>query len=122
MNDAMLKSAGQVAAAALILPVLGAWFWGPRVGFGVFAGGIWNLANFWCLTRLLSAWLGPQQSRRRVIGWLLVKCPLLYGAAFALLSHPAVSVIGFSIGFTVVLVSVMIFVALRIRQIAIPRA
>jgi len=74
---------------------------------GVLAGALWNLASLWCLTQLLRAWLGPHPSRRRVLLWLLVKFPLFYLLVFVLLRHPAISIVGFGVGFTLVLLLVM---------------
>ncbi|MBI4004324.1 MAG: hypothetical protein HY353_04815 [Candidatus Omnitrophica bacterium] len=83
---------------------------------GVLAGALWNAANLWCLSRAVGAWLNPQRTRRQQIGWFVVKFPLLYAAAFGLMQIPGVSLIGFGIGFTVVLGSA-VFVALKaLRQ------
>lgn len=95
---------------------------------GVLAGALWNAANLWCLSKALGAWLKPQPTpparrswlpgwaRRQQIGWFLVKFPLLYAAAFGLVQIPGVSLIGFGIGFTVVLGSA-VFVALKARHL-----
>lgn len=88
--------------------------------WGVLAGGAWNLASLWCLSRLLHAWLGPQHSRRRVLGWLLVKFPLLYLVAFGLLHTRAVSAMGFGIGFSVILAMAIGRFALRAKSFAAP--
>ncbi len=77
-----------------------------RLTVGIVAGILWNVASLWCLTRMLGAWLGPQPSRRRAIGWLLIKFPLLYLGAYVLLRH-AVSPIGFSIGFSLALIGAL---------------
>ena len=74
---------------------------------GVLAGGAWNLASLWCLRQLVRAWLGPQPSRPRVIGWLLVKFPFLYYLIFLMLRSGVVSSVGFGIGFSVVLAAAM---------------
>jgi len=84
---------------------------------GGIAGAVWNALNFWCLTRLLQAWLGPQPSRRRALGWLLAKFPLLYAAAWVYLSRPGASVIGFGVGFTVILIAAMAWFVLQAQQI-----
>ena len=70
---------------------------------GLICGAAWNAANFWCLTRLLAAWVGPRRSQPRAIGWVLVKLAVVYPSAFLLLRHPQVSPIGFGLGFTLVL-------------------
>ena len=89
---------------------------------GVLVGGLWNLANLYCLTRLLTAWLGPRRSTRRVVGWLLVKFIALYFLAFALLRLPGVSPVGFGVGFTVVLIGAIWLLALRARRLVPPVA
>jgi len=75
---------------------------------GVLAGGLWNAANLWCLSQALGSWLAPGQTRRRQIGWFVVKFPLLYAVAFGLLQIPGFSLIGFGIGFTIVLGSAVL--------------
>jgi hypothetical protein len=75
---------------------------------GVLAGGLWNAANLWCLSKAVRVWLSPQRTRRQQIGWFVVKFPLLYAVAFALLQIPGLSLIGFGIGFTVVLAVVVL--------------
>ena len=112
-----MQAAFALAACALIAHV----GWGPAAATGVLAGGGWNLASLWCLAQLLAAWLGPQPtepapSRRRAIVWLSVKFPLLYLAAFALLRQPGLSLIGFSVGFSLVLVIAVAALATHARQ------
>lgn len=97
-----------VALVAVLGAAGVATWWGARLALGVLAGGLWNGASLWCLANLLQAWLGPSPSQRKVIGWLLVKFPLLYVLAFGALKLPPVSLIGFGIGFTVTLVAVMV--------------
>lgn len=120
MSESVLRRLWKVAAGVLVLPVLAATPWGARAALGVFAGGVWNLANLWCLTRLLGGWLSSQRSKRLVVGWLLVKFPLLYAAAFLMLRHPAVSMIGFGIGFSVVLVTAVCILARHAREMVTP--
>ena len=81
--------------------------WDRAIALGVVAGGIWNLASLWCLARLLQAWLGPQPSRRRAIGWVLLKFPLLYIVLFGVLSRPVVSPVGFGAGFSLMLLMML---------------
>jgi hypothetical protein len=81
--------------------------WGAHAGWGLLAGGVWNLVNLWCLSRLLAAWLGPQRSTARVVRWLVIKFPLLYGVAWLLLSRAWVSMVGFGVGFTLVLLAAL---------------
>ena len=80
---------------------------------GVILGAAWNLVNLWCLSSALAIWLDEAPSRRRAVAWFIVKYPLLYLAAFGALSHPAVSPVGFAIGFTVVLFAALIVKALH---------
>jgi len=106
-------------AAALSTLVASAIAWPVdlRAAAGVLAGGAWNLASVWCLAHLLNAWLGPRPSRRRAIGWLMVKFPLLYLLVFALLRSPAISLIGFGIGFSLVLAVVVGWFALNVKRL-----
>lgn len=91
--------------------------WGPRAAVGVLTGSLWNLASLWCLTRLLGAWLGPQPSRRRVMGWIVVKFPLLYLCAFMLLRSSSVSLLGFGVGFSVVLIGAVGWLTFHTSQL-----
>ena len=120
MNDTVWKQLWSLGAVVLAAAVLVATLWGGRMALGVLAGGAWNLVNLWCLTRLLSSWLGPRRSTKRGIMWLAVKFPLLYLLAFSLLQHPAVSIVGFSVGFSVVLMTAVAFLALRARSMFAP--
>lgn len=112
MNRTTLLTSGAVAAVIVaVSSVVVAFLWGAPLAIGMLVGGAWHLASLWCLASLLAAWLGPQRSQRTVLGWLLVKFPLLYGAAILLLRHPSMSIAGFALGFTVVLVAVIAGVA-----------
>jgi hypothetical protein len=102
MTERHLRQLWAWAAAGGLAAVAAARLWSPQLAAGVLAGSAWNLANLWCLIHLLNAWIGPSPSRRRVIGWLIPKL-LLYGAAFAVLQGGAVSLGGFAVGFSVVL-------------------
>ena len=64
----------------------------------VFLGAAWQWANFWCLARLLTSWLGQRTARRSTLLWLVIKVPLLYGLLILLLRSPRVSLVGVSIG------------------------
>ena len=99
----MIAPWGAGAAIALGAAALAS-FWGARAAAGALAGGLWNLASLWCLIRLLGAWLGPQPSQRHVVGWLVVKFPLLYLGVFLLLRSSSISLIGFGIGFSLILI------------------
>ena len=79
-----------------------------RGAIGVLAGGAWNLASVWTFGHVLRAWLGPMRSHKRALLWLLVKFPLLYLLAIGLLHNLRVSAIGFGIGFTVVMVAIVV--------------
>ena len=88
---------------------------------GLAAGAAWSTANLWCLARLLRAWLGPQPSTRRAIGWLCVKVPL-YGAAVGLLWARAVSLLGFSLGFSLVLLAALVRFACSAQRMTLSRS
>ncbi|MBI3997372.1 MAG: hypothetical protein HY352_06935 [Candidatus Omnitrophica bacterium] len=125
MNERLVTQLWWVTTGAVGFATLIAWHWGKGMAMGVFAGGLWNLVSLWCLSQLLHAWLGTprpaghqsrppqllrgsgqgggQPSRRRAIAWLLVKFPLLYFIIFRVFQSPEVSVLGFGVGFTIVL-------------------
>ncbi len=121
ISNPLSKIDWRVAVAVLIattaaLPV------DTSVAVGVAAGGAWNLVSLWCLGRLLGAWMGPAASTKRVVGWLLVKFFLLYLAAYMLIFRTAVSLVGFSIGFTVVLIATLVLLVVRSRTPVVPIA
>lgn len=105
MTEQLLRRFLLLSAVLLLLGGLLALALSAQVAAGLLAGGLWNVANLWCLSQLLEAWLGPRRSTKRVVAWLLVKFPLLYVLAVALLQSTRVSMVGFGIGFTLVLVA-----------------
>ena len=109
----MAMYAGVALAVCALVAHIG---WGPMAASGVLAGGLWNLASLWCLAQLLAAWLGARPSRRRAILWLSVKFPLLYLAAFTLLRQPGFSLVGFGVGFSIVLAVAVVALAANARQ------
>ncbi len=105
-------------SAAVVAALVAALAWGPNpsLALGIAIGSAWNLASLWCLARLLQAWLGPQRSTRRVVGWLLAKFSLLFLLALACFRLPVVSMTGISVGLTMVLVVVISGFALQARR------
>lgn len=81
---------------------------------GIVAGGAWSLVNLWGLTRISTVWL-RQAHRGRTLAWFLFKFPCLYAIAMYLLTRPAVSPMGFGIGFTVMLVAAGVVTMRRAR-------
>ena len=82
------------------------------------AGAGWNLLNLWALAHLLGAWIGPRRSLPRALGWGLIKIPLLYALVFWLMSQPVIPPVAFAIGFTTVLVTVMLRLVAQPLQLA----
>lgn len=115
MTNQTNRAVGVGAAVTGLVAAAAAAVWGPAVGLGLLAGGAWNLASLWCLSRLLQTWIGPPRlagdqsgkgpaaSRRQAVAWLLVKFPLLYGLMFLILRAPNLSLIGFGAGFSLTL-------------------
>ena len=89
---------------------------------GVAVGASWNAVNLWCLTRGLRAWLSPHPSTRRAIVWGLIKFPLLYGIAFALLRARLVSLVGFGLGFSLILLGALARFALAAQRLTLPQS
>jgi hypothetical protein len=95
--------AGFVATA---IAAIGGTLFGIETALGILAGGLWNVANVWCLARALGVWLSPKLApRRHQVGWFIVKFPLLYAAVFGLVQLPGISLMGFGIGFLVVIMA-----------------
>ncbi len=117
MTDSSYRRAAIFAALATVLASSVAALHGPRLAVSLLAGGTWHIMSLGCLTRVLAAWLGPQPSRRRAVGWLLLKLSL-YGGAFAMMQWQAVSALGFGLGFTLVLVIVLAVFAVSARRLA----
>lgn len=104
--------------ALVLLGAAAASRWNPAVARGILAGGLWNLASVWCLVHLLDAWIGPRPSRTRAIAWALAKFPLLYLAVLGLFYTSAISLVGFGIGFTAILIMAIGWFAWRGRMMA----
>ena len=123
MTERTLQRVLLIGGVATAVASLASLRWGAAAALSVAAGGAWNLANLWCLSRALGVWINPQQAPRRVrIGWFLVKFPLLYAVAFGMLKIPGTSLIGFGVGFTMVLGSALAvtFMTLRAFQASTP--
>lgn len=121
VSNSFSKIIPRLAAVVLIAPAA-ALLVDASVALGVAAGGAWNLASLWCLSRILEAWIGPAPSTKRVVAWLLVKFLILYVAVYILISRAAVSLVGFSIGFTVVLIAALVLLVMRSRARMVPAA
>lgn len=123
MSDRTLIRAWLFAAVLLLLGAGIAGAWRGRLALGVLSGGLWNLASLWCLLRLLRAWLGRSSSRPwQVAGWLLMKFPLLYLLVFSMWRAPAIALIGFGVGFTIVLTAVVGALACETRPLMAGRS
>lgn len=107
LNPILLAGMGMTVLAAMV-----GGSWDATMALGIAAGGLWNIANLWCLTHALRAWLGAASTKRRTVMWVLLKFPLLYAAVVMVLMQPAVSPVGFAIGFSLVL-GLMLLVSLR---------
>ena len=116
-DGAVLRQRWVIAASALVIAALPGWMWGPRVVGSILAGGLWNLASLWCLTRLLGVWLRPDPSRNRLLGWLALKSAWLALLIGAVLRAPWLSFIGFGIGFTIMLIIIVASFALPSRRL-----
>lgn len=104
-----------LAAAVLVIASLPAWWWGPRMVASMLAGGVWNVGSLWCLSHVLGAWLRPQPDKRRALTWLGIKLAWLGALAALVLNAPWLSLVGFGIGLTVVLIVVIAGLGLRAK-------
>jgi len=88
----------------LIFLPFGVYYLGVYPALAVFSGGVWGIVNFIFLAALIRAAFRPDGvDRRRLLGLALVKFPMLYGAAYCLLTVPEFTPPRFLIGFSVVL-------------------
>ena len=113
MTNRLFVQIWSVAAAALIIAALPAWWWGPRMVASVLVGGAWNLGSLWCLAQLLRTWLQPAPRRRTAWGWLALKIAWVGALIAVVLRASWLSFIGFGIGLTIVLMVVIISLGLR---------
>lgn len=113
MTDQTLRGILLAGLVATAVAAVGGALFGIETALGILAGGLWNVANVWCLARALGVWLSPKLApRQHQVGWFIVKFPLLYAAVFGLVQLPGISLVGFGIGFLVVITAAMV-VALK---------
>jgi hypothetical protein len=81
--------------------------WDVAHARGLLFGGLWSIANLWVLKGLLAAVVEARRCSRRVLGWMTLKLPLLYGVgAGVLLTVPlsvGAAIVGFHIPLAVIL-------------------
>ena len=95
----------QIALGFTVVGSLVLWIaWGFPFALGWLAGGVWNVFNIFLLCRLM-ALLDDNQAHRgkRAALWLTLKFGILYPLGVLILWTKAVNLVGFVIGFTVVL-------------------
>ena len=113
LRGILLAGLGATAVAAMAGALVGI-----KVALSILAGGLWNAANVWCLARALGVWLSPQPApRRHQIGLFLVKFPLLYAAVFGLVQLPGISLMGFGLGFLVVITAAMVLTLKSLKPV-----
>lgn len=98
LHRVMATSAVLAGLALLFVSVYYDW----RFGLGLFIGTAWGIANLHFLTQLIRAIVEPGTlHKRKVILLALVKFPVLYGAAYAILRFGELSMLSFLIGFNI---------------------
>ncbi|MDP3703325.1 MAG: ATP synthase subunit I [Candidatus Omnitrophota bacterium] len=113
MTDQTLRGILLAGLVATAVAAMGGAPFGIETALGILAGGLWNVANVWCLARALGVWLSPKLApRRHQVGWFIVKFPLLYAVLFGLVQLPGISLMGFGIGFLIVIMAA-VFVSVR---------
>ena len=113
----------RVQRATLVVGVIAFAFVGlyydVSFGLGMLIGCLWGVANFWAITRVLTAVMtrGPIDRHRAFI-FAAIKFPVLYVAGFLLLRsgwfEPISLVAGFSLLFLVVLLKALGRVVLQL--------
>ena len=118
MTDQTLRGILLACLVTTAVAAMGGAPFGGQVALGILAGGLWNVANIWCLARALGVWLSPTLApRRHQVGWFIVKFPLLYAALFGLVQLPGISLMGFGIGFLVVIIASVGVILLSLRPV-----
>lgn len=120
MSERIGRPLATMASVSMGLAAVAGLRVGPAFAVGVLSGGAWSLVNLWCLARALRVWLAPQTSRRRAVAWFLVKFPLVYAVAIALLMRSPAHAAGFGVGLTLVLLSALAASLLTIQHAAQP--
>src|SRR3989338_4633628 len=118
MTEQILRGILLAGLGATVVAAMAGALFGIEVALSILAGGLWNVANVWCLARALGAWLNPHPaSRRQQIGWFIVKFPLLYAAVFGLVQLPGISLMGFGIGFLVVIMAAVLVTLKSLKSV-----
>src|SRR3989338_1762545 len=118
MTDQTLRGILLACLVTTAVAAMAGALFGVQVALGILAGGLWNVANVWCLARALGVWLSPKLApRRHQVGWFIVKFPLLYAALFGLVQLPGISLMGFGIGFLVVITAAMVITLKSLKSV-----
>jgi hypothetical protein len=105
---ALLASTLALAAGLLIWPVVG-------VGWALCLclSTAWGAANFWLLGRTLMSLAGAEARPLAGVAWVLIKLPVLFGGAAALVMSPVFSASALLIGLHVVILTAVVTIAGR---------
>lgn len=94
----------------IVLPalVVSAFIEPRKLPLGIFLGWLFGILNLRALTRNVEGIVGAENATPRIVILNLVRLLTLFVAIFVLVYYRVVNVIGLLIGFTVVLVTILI--------------
>jgi hypothetical protein len=103
----------------LVLFAFGIYYFGIFDSLALLSGGIWSVINLGFLSTLVRAVVRPEGvNKLRAIGLAFIKFPLLYVAAYFLVTvtefRPVLLVIGFSMVFVVIVLKAISRVVLHL--------
>ncbi len=121
MKKFFSSSLGRAVQVTFILDALatGALLMTGRAGWlaGLWLSAAWFLVNSLMMWRIME-WVasGQMPDQRRILGWCVVKFPVLYLAGLGLLMIPGVEVSGVLVTFTSFLIGLAVAQALNIGK------
>lgn len=100
---------------ALILFPFGLYYFGFYPSLAIFSGFVWGLLNLMLISGLVRSTLRPEGANAgRAVALILIKFPLLYAAGYFLLKVPVFEPAQLMIGFTSILVIMLLKVLGRL--------
>ncbi|MCX6645546.1 MAG: hypothetical protein NTY09_04190 [bacterium] len=98
-----------IAGLTLLTSVCSLAFWGLNFAIAVLAGGAFAIFNTNLIAGLIQVTLADVRKPRDIIVAFCIKFPLVYGVLVLLFSRRLIDLIGFTVGFTMLLAGLIAF-------------
>ena len=109
------RSLRTTSLLALIILVLGSFYYGFYPTLSVFTGIAWGMVNLYFLERLVRSSLRPEGiDKTAALVFLFIKFPLLYTALYFMVTSTFFDTILLLVGFTIVLAVIVLKAAGRV--------